>query len=153
MYPASPVCRSSVRKRPCDPNMVTLTSPSITYCHSSALGCQCNSRSALGSRSRITPVIVVEIGNRVESTRHSRPPLNTPCGRLRQPKIFRKQRFGCVTDPIGDAEGAELGKITVVENQNEMCRFIPEAFEHVSVATRKVPDVARIEVVRFGLSG
>ena len=46
--------------------------------------------------------------------------------RLRQAKIFRQQRFGCVTDPIGDAEGAELGKITVIENQNEMRRFIAE---------------------------
>ena len=37
--------------------------------------CQCNSRSAMGSRSRITPLTVFEIGNRLASTRHSRPPL------------------------------------------------------------------------------
>ena len=58
-----------------EPNMVTLMFPSTTYCHSSAVGCQCNSRSAPGSRSRITPVTVLEMGNRVESTRHSLPPL------------------------------------------------------------------------------
>src|SRR5262249_34182472 len=52
----------------------------MTYCHSSAFGCQCNSRNAPGAKSRITPVTVVEIGNRVESTRHSRPPLNTAYG-------------------------------------------------------------------------
>src|SRR6266513_3075710 len=56
-----------------------------------------------------------------------------------------------MTDPIGDAERAELGEITVAEDQNEMCRFIPEAFEHVCVATRKIPDVARFKVVRFRL--
>src|SRR5580765_1264086 len=72
---------------------------------------------------------------------------------LRQPKIFRQQRFGRVADPIGNAERAELGEITVVENQNEMCWFIPEAFEHVSVATRKIPNVARIKVVRLALPG
>ena len=56
-----------------------------------------------------------------------------------------------MTDPIGDAEGAELGEITVVENQNEMRRFIAEALEHVRVAARKVPDVARLKVVRLRL--
>ena len=58
-----------------------------------------------------------------------------------------------MADPIGDTKGTELGEITVIENQNEMCRFIAEAFEHVSVATWKVPNVARIKVVRLGLSG
>src|SRR5437773_2268585 len=72
-------------------------------------------------------------------------------GRLSQPKIFRQQRFGRVTDPIGDAEGAELGKITVIENQNEMRRFIAEALEHVRVTARKIPDVARFKVIRLRL--
>src|SRR5207237_44004 len=52
----------------------------------------------------------------------------------------------------GYTKGTELGKITVVENQNEMRRLVAEAFEHVRMATRKVPDVARIKVVGFGLS-
>src|SRR5205807_5217109 len=66
--------------RPPEPNSVTLTCPSRRYCHSSAVGCQCSSRSEPGSSSRISPVTVFEIGNRVESTRHSRPPLNTRWG-------------------------------------------------------------------------
>src|SRR6266403_684651 len=71
---------------------------------------------------------------------------------LRQSEIFRQQRSRRVADPIGDAERAELGEITVVENQNEMCRSVPEAFEHVSVPARKIPNVARIKVVRLRLS-
>src|SRR5207244_1580799 len=59
---------------PPEPNIVTLTFPSRMYCHSSAVGCQCNSRSAPGSRSRIAPVMVLEIGKVVESTSHSLPP-------------------------------------------------------------------------------
>src|SRR5436190_21826189 len=55
-------------------------SPSIIYCHSSAFGCQWSSRQAPGLRSRTTPVIVVETGNRLESIRHSRPPSKTACG-------------------------------------------------------------------------
>src|SRR5207244_8940841 len=34
-----------------------------------------------------------------------------------------------------------------------MCWFIAEAPEHVRMATRKIPDVARIKVVGLGLSG
>ncbi len=57
------LCRASrSRKRPCEPNKVTLTSPSMTYCHSSAVGCQCSSRMAPGSRSRMTPVTVCRNG-------------------------------------------------------------------------------------------
>src|SRR6266436_9689253 len=81
------------------------------------------------------------------------PAWKTVKSRLRQTKIFRQQRFGRVADPIGDAERAELGKITVIENQNEMRRFIAEALEHVRVAARKIPDVARLKVVRLGLPG
>src|SRR5262245_14569720 len=58
-----------------------------------------------------------------------------------------------MADPIGNAERAKFGEITVVENQDKMCGFIPEAFEHVGVATRKIPDIARIKIVRLRLSG
>src|SRR4029077_18398032 len=78
-------------------------------------------------------------------------PWKTVKRRLRQPKIFRQQRFGRVPDPIGDAEGAELGEITVIENQNKMRRFIAEALEHVRVAARKIPNVAGLKVVRLRL--
>src|SRR5438270_11600195 len=74
-YPTSPFSNVSIRYRPPEPNSVTLTFPSRTYCHSSAVGCQCNSRSAPGFRSRTAPVIVFEIGNLLESTTHSFPPL------------------------------------------------------------------------------
>src|ERR1700722_18390340 len=59
-----------------------LTLPSRTYCHSSAVGCQCNSRSAPGSSSRTAPEMVLEMGNLVESTSHSRPPLLLTRGSL-----------------------------------------------------------------------
>src|SRR6185369_16029051 len=52
----------------------------MTYCHSSALGCQCSVRNAPGSRSSTTPVTVLEIGKRLESTRHSRPPSKVAIG-------------------------------------------------------------------------
>src|SRR4051812_49685798 len=52
----------------------------MTYCHSSAFGCQWSSRRPPGLRSRMTPVTVFEIGNRSEPTRHSRPPLWIECG-------------------------------------------------------------------------
>src|SRR6185369_11185728 len=50
------------------------------------------------------------------------------------------------------AEGAELGKISVVENQNEAARLVPQALQQVRVATRKIPHVAGIEIVRLGVS-
>src|SRR5262249_34522716 len=55
--------------------MVMLIVPSSTYCHSSAVGCQCSSRSAPGSSSSMAPVMVFEMGNFVESTIHNLPPL------------------------------------------------------------------------------
>ena len=58
-----------------------------------------------------------------------------------------------MANPIGNAERAEFGEITVVENQNEMCWLVAEAFQHVRVTAWKVPDVTRIEVVRFALPG
>src|SRR5437868_5465614 len=72
--------------------------------------------------------------------------------RFLQAKIFRQQRFRHVADPIGDTERAELGEITIIENQNELCRLVAKTFEHVRMTARKVPDVARIKVVRFSLS-
>ena len=34
-----------------------------------------------------------------------------------------------------------------------MSRFVAEALEHVGMATWKVPDIARFEVIRLGLTG
>jgi len=58
-----------------------------------------------------------------------------------------------VVDPIGDAERTELGEITVIENQNEMSRLVAKTFEHMRVATGKIPDIPRRKIVRFGLAG
>src|SRR5436305_10734219 len=81
--------------------------PSKTYCHSSAVGCQCSSRSAPGSRSRIAPVMVLEIGNLVESTSHSRPPLLLTRGGL------ARSRYLCVSGgsfhPLRGAAGLAGG--------------------------------------------
>ena len=57
-----------------------------------------------------------------------------------------------MADPIGDTKRGELGEITIVKNQNEIRWLVAEAFEHVGVTAWKVPDVARIKVVRFSLS-
>ncbi len=55
--------------------------------------------------------------------------------------------------PIGDTKRAELREITVIKNQNEMSRVVAEALEYVGMATWKVPDIARFEVIRLGLTG
>src|SRR5271165_6301803 len=79
----------------------------MTYCHSSAVGCQCNSRSAPASSSRIAPVMVLEIGNLLESTSHSRPPLLLTRGGL------ARRRYLCVSGgsfhPLSGAAGLAGG--------------------------------------------
>ena len=55
-----------------------------------------------------------------------------------------------MSDPVGDAEGAEFGEVAVVEDQDEMTGLVTEALQHVAVAARKVPDVAGVEIVGFG---
>src|SRR6516225_2923295 len=81
----------------------------MTYCHSSAFGCQCSVRSAPGSRSRMTPVIVFEIGKRLESTRHSRPPGNVACGGC------ASRRYLCVSGgsfyPCNGTDGSAGGSL------------------------------------------
>src|SRR5262249_6684950 len=72
-------------------------------------------------------------------------------GRLVDPEVLRQQRPGGASDPVGDAEGAELREVTVVEDQYEVTRLVSEAFEHVTVAAREIPHVPRLEVVGLGL--
>ena len=55
-----------------------------------------------------------------------------------------------MADPVGDAEGAELGEVAVVEDQDEVAGLVAEALQHVAVAAREVPDVAGLEVVGLG---
>src|SRR5581483_11639724 len=52
--------------------------------------------------------------------------------------------------PVGDAKRAELGKVAVIEYQNEMTGLVTQTLQHVTVAAGEVPDIARIEVVRLG---
>jgi hypothetical protein len=70
--------------------------------------------------------------------------------RFSQAKGFRQQWLWRVPDPVGDAEGAEFGKIAVVEDQDEMTGSFAETLQHVAVAARKIPDVAGIEIVGLG---
>ena len=57
-----------------------------------------------------------------------------------------------MADPVGDAERAELREVAVVEDQDEVARLVAQAFEHVAVAAREVPHVARLEVVGLGVA-
>ena len=71
-------------------------------------------------------------------------------GRLGKAKILREQRLWRMTDPIADAERAKLREIAVVKDQDEVAGLIPQALQHVTMAARKQPYVARPEIV--GLS-
>ena len=67
-----------------------------------------------------------------------------------QAEILRQQRRRRMSDPVGDAEGAEFGEVAVVEDQDEVTGLVAEALQHVAVAARKVPDVAGVEIVGLG---
>src|SRR5690349_3481297 len=49
-------------------------------------------------------------------------------------------------DPVRDAEGAELGEIAVVEDQDEFARARPDALDRMSMPAWEVPDVAFAEI-------
>jgi hypothetical protein len=70
-------------------------------------------------------------------------------GALRESKIFRQQGFRRMADPIGDAERAEFREIAVIKDKNKMAGRVAQAFQHMRVAARKIPDIARPEVIRF----
>ena len=65
--------------------------------------------------------------------------------RFRQAEIFRQERRGRMPNPIGDTECAELRKIAVVKDQNEMGWLVAKTLERMGVATWKVPDIARFK--------
>ena len=52
-----------------------------------------------------------------------------------------------MSEPVSNAESAELGEIAVVENQDEMTRCVAETGQRVRKTARKIPDIAGIEVV------
>ena len=74
-------------------------------------------------------------------------------GRDRLPEILGQKLLRGVAQPVGDTEGAELGEISVVENQDEMTRLFAEAGERVCMTAREIPDIAGIEVVDLGAAG
>ena len=57
-----------------------------------------------------------------------------------------------MSDPVRNAKRAELGEIAVIEDQDEMRRLVAETLEHMGVAARKVPNVARCKIIRFSLT-
>ena len=67
-------------------------------------------------------------------------------GRCRHSEVLRQHLGRRVPDPIADAEGAELGEITVVEHQHEQAVLGADALDRVTEAAREVPYVAGGEV-------
>jgi hypothetical protein len=51
-----------------------------------------------------------------------------------------------VSDPIADAEGAELGEITIVEYEHEQAVLGADALDRVAEPAREVPHIASSEV-------
>src|SRR4051812_49718089 len=97
----------------------------MTYCHSSAFGCQWSSRRPPGLRSRMTPVTVFEIGNRSEPTRHSRPPLWIECGSWASIR-YLWLRAGSRSGGVGVGGGA-LGGARPRGEEDSVLREAPQA--------------------------
>ena len=74
-------------------------------------------------------------------------------GRGRNAEVLRKKVFVRQADPVADAEGAEFGKVAVVENEDKMTRLVTERFDDVAMTTRKIPNVTGTELVRLGIAG
>jgi hypothetical protein len=64
-------------------------------------------------------------------------------------EVFGQERLGGVADPVGDAEGAEVREMAVVEDEDEVRRLVSQAFELVTVAAKEIPHVDWLEVVRL----
>jgi len=75
---------------------------------------------------------------------------NVANARFRQAEILRQQRRRRMSDPVGNAEGAEFGEVAVVEDQDEVTGLVAQTLQHVAVAARKIPDVAGVEIVGLG---
>ena len=67
-------------------------------------------------------------------------------GRCRHSEVLRQHLGRRVPDPIADAEGAELGEITVVEHQHEQAVLGADALDRVTEAAREIPYIAGGEV-------
>src|SRR5699024_12376360 len=75
-YHKPPSCTSSINSRPLASTPVTRALPLIIYAHSASL-CQCNSRTAPGSKCIFTPANVVEIGSSRTVVSREKPPDST----------------------------------------------------------------------------
>src|SRR5262249_33052319 len=51
------------------------------------------------------------------------------------------------SQPVGDAERPELGKVPVVEDEDEVARVLAQGLDDMAVTTREIPDIARTELV------
>ena len=74
-------------------------------------------------------------------------------GRGWNAEVFGQGVFVHQTDPVADAERAELGEVAVVENEEEMAGLVAERFDDVAVATREIPEVAGTEIVGLRMAG
>jgi hypothetical protein len=67
-------------------------------------------------------------------------------GRRRHTEVLRQHLGRRVSDPIADAEGAELGEITIVEYEHEQAVLGADALDRVAEPAREVPHIASSEV-------
>src|SRR5580698_4932031 len=71
--------------------------------------------------------------------------------RLRQAQVAAQNVRGGAGDPICNAEGAELGKMAIVEAQQKMAFARSQALNGMAVPARKIPRVAGLEFGNLGL--
>src|SRR5260370_13707385 len=70
--------------------------------------------------------------------------------RFRHTKVFGQKRLGHVTNPVGDAERAKFGKISVIKDKNEMAGPRAQTLQHMAMPAGEIPHVAWIEIVGLG---
>src|SRR5579864_5074675 len=64
---------------------------------------------------------------------------------LWQPEISRQNLGRSAGDPVGDAKGAELREMAVVETQQEMALLGTQSLQRVAVPAGEIPGVAGLE--------
>ena len=64
-----------------------------------------------------------------------------------KPEILGQQPRWRKANPVADAEGAELGKVAVVEDEDEVARLVAQGLDNMAVAAREIPDISRLKVV------
>ena len=52
----------------------------------------------------------------------------------RHAKILGQEGLGDVTEPVGDAKGAKLREVPVVEDEDEMAGFVAEALDRIALS-------------------